>query len=120
MEILSRVQFRSPDWLSTRIHEGLTRYLKLFFNRIILILNSNQGPVFPDSNGQLEISQIIVFVVSLSLSLSLSLAVSVSPKSPQRNTVTSRLTKPCKQDLFRSRDWLSANQGPVFPDSVSS
>eukprot|EP00116_Pleurobrachia_bachei_P004876 sb/3465138/ len=25
-----------------------------------------------------------------------------------------------KNSLFRSRDWLSANQGPVFPDSVNS
>eukprot|EP00116_Pleurobrachia_bachei_P012122 sb/3472384/ len=25
-----------------------------------------------------------------------------------------------QNSLFRSRDWLSANQGPVFPDSVGS
>eukprot|EP00116_Pleurobrachia_bachei_P017300 sb/3477562/ len=25
-----------------------------------------------------------------------------------------------KNSLFRSRDWLSANQGPVFPGSVGS
>eukprot|EP00116_Pleurobrachia_bachei_P018542 sb/3478804/ len=37
----------------------------------------------------------------------------------------SRLLPPVKlgtdrNKLFRSRDWLSANQGPVFPDSVGS
>ena len=25
-----------------------------------------------------------------------------------------------QNSLFRSRDWLSANRGPVFPDSVGS
>ena len=25
-----------------------------------------------------------------------------------------------QNSLFKSRDWLSANQGPVFPDSAGS
>eukprot|EP00116_Pleurobrachia_bachei_P011169 sb/3471431/ len=38
-----------------------------------------------------------------------------------RTSGSTRLAVTTNQNtLFRSRDWLSANQGPVFPDSVGS
>eukprot|EP00116_Pleurobrachia_bachei_P010546 sb/3470808/ len=35
-------------------------------------------------------------------------------------TETSKQVTTNQKSLFKSRDWLSANQGPVFPDSVGS
>ena len=36
------------------------------------------------------------------------------------NTATGFRYTVNQNSLFRSRDWLSANQGPVFPDSICS
>ena len=39
----------------------------------------------------------------------------------QVEAATDRITSTTNQNsLFKSCDWLSANQGPVFPDSVDS
>eukprot|EP00116_Pleurobrachia_bachei_P009984 sb/3470246/ len=96
--------FRSRDWLS-----------------------ANQGPVFLDSVGSWNtISQLLIYL-SHPLSLISHLLFCVS-NGRQLTELSLSLSfsfswlrnRPIRTRYLGHVDWLSANQGPVFPDSVGS
>eukprot|EP00116_Pleurobrachia_bachei_P007572 sb/3467834/ len=82
----------------------LTLSISLYNNLFILILGVHPGKL-ADNNGHCHGARRVPEKQMLTY-------------LNQEPTETSK--QPIRTRYLRSRDWLSANQGPVFPDSVSS
>eukprot|EP00116_Pleurobrachia_bachei_P007169 sb/3467431/ len=91
--------FRSRDWLS-----------------------ANQGPVFPDSVSSWTDPDLVTSSGERVLVTKSGWAFGVKYRFGRSNYYRNRPTRVNTNQisLFRSRDCLSANQGPVFPDSVAA
>eukprot|EP00116_Pleurobrachia_bachei_P004523 sb/3464785/ len=120
--------------LLSRVGHAKSKLFKTRYLGHVDWLSANQGPVFPDSVGSCHFLYLLCTaerggcdtkscqdLFSKGWTQQVLFRPMLLPCGSRSNAQNEEPTETTNQNsLFRSRDWLSSIQGPVFPESVTS